>query len=122
MSHRGPGVCLWLAYGAGSLAGGGVRAGDVAGAPSDLDAGAACKSSSAIGRGTKWSVAGEAVLRVRVGGLGRANGWETLGSQTPTKTDNVGGKTASPAWAGTAHPVSDASTFERGTTVLANRY
>ena len=94
----------------------------MAGVPSDLDAGAACKSSSAIGRGTKWSVAGEAVLRVRVGGLGRANGWETLGSQTPTKTDNVCGKTASPAWAGTAHPVSDARTLERVMSVFANRH
>ena len=69
MSHRGPGVCPWLAYGAGSLAGGGVRAGDLAGVPSNLDAGAACKSSSAIGRGTKWSVAGEAVWQRGGGGL-----------------------------------------------------
>ena len=37
-----------------------------------------------------------------VGGLWRRKGWETLGSQTPTKTDNVGGKTAYAAWAGTA--------------------
>ena len=37
-----------------------------------------------------------------VGGLWRCKGWETSGSQTPTKTDNVGGKTAYAAWAGTA--------------------
>ena len=36
------------------------------------------------------------------GGLWRYKGWETLGSQTPTKTGNEGGQTASPAWAGTA--------------------
>ena len=39
---------------------------------------------------------------VGVGGLWRRKGWETLGSQSPTKTDNVGGKTAYAAWAGTA--------------------
>ena len=37
------------------------------------------------------------------GGLWRRKGWETLGSQTPTKTDRVCGQTASVAWAGTAH-------------------
>ena len=47
-------------------------------------------------------MAAEAVLCVGVGGLWRRKGWETLGSQTPTKTDNVGGKTAYAAWAGTA--------------------
>ena len=47
-------------------------------------------------------MAAEAVLCVRVGGLWRRKGWETTGSQTPTKTDNVGGKTAYAAWAGTA--------------------
>ena len=104
-------MCPWLAYGAGSLAGGGVRAGDVAGVPSDLDAGAACKSSSAIGRGTKWSVAGEAVWQRGGGGL-----WSS------GRDRRCGWQTASPAWAGTAHLVSDAPTIERGTTVFANRH
>ena len=36
------------------------------------------------------------------------------------ETDGVGGQTASGAWAGTAHPVSDALTLMRGTTVFAN--
>ena len=48
-----------------------------------------CESGSAIGHGAKRSVAGEAVWCVRVGGLWRRKGWETLGSQTPTKPDNV---------------------------------
>ena len=41
------------------------------------------------GRGTQWSVAGEAVWRGGDGGLWRCKGWETLGSQTPTKTGMV---------------------------------
>ena len=61
MSHRGSGVCPWLALVADGLAGGGVDAGEVAGVTSDMDAVAACESVSDQGRGTKWSVAGEAV-------------------------------------------------------------
>ena len=38
------------------------------------------------------------------------------------ETDGVGGQTASGAWAGTAHPVSDALTLMRDTTVFANRH
>ena len=102
MSHRGPGVCPWLAYGAGSLAGGGVRAGDLAGVPSDLDAGAACKSSSAIGRGTKWSVAGEAVLKRRAAGSVAPRKGDLRLPGAAKEPGAVGGKTASPAWAGTA--------------------
>ena len=45
----------------------------------------------------------EAVWCGGAGGLWRCKGWETLGSQTPTKTDRVCGQTASVAWAGTAH-------------------
>ena len=41
------------------------------------------------GRGTQWSVAGEAVWCDGDGGLWRRKGWETLGSQTPTKTGIV---------------------------------
>ena len=48
-----------------------------------------CESGSAIGHGAKRSVAGEAVWCVGGGGLWRRKGWETSGSQTPTKTDNV---------------------------------
>ena len=55
------------------------------------------------------------------GGLWRRKGWETLGSQTPTKTGAAGGQTPSVAWAGTAHRVSAALTVERDKTVLANR-
>ena len=52
--------------------------------------GGGCESASAIGRGTKWSVAPEAVWKVwAAGGLWRCKGWETLGSQTPTKTGMV---------------------------------
>ena len=102
MSHRGPGVCPWLAYGAGSLAGGGVRAGDLAGVPSDLDAGAACKSSSAIGRGTKWSVAGEAVLCVGAAGSGAPRKGDLGLPGAAEETGAKGGKTAYAAWAGTA--------------------
>jgi len=41
---------------------------------------------------------------VGAGGLWRCKGWETLGSQTPTKTGGRRvGQTASGAWAGTAH-------------------
>ena len=48
-----------------------------------------CKSVNDQGRGTQWSVAGEAVWSDGDGGLWRHKGWETLGSQTPTKTDIV---------------------------------
>ena len=41
------------------------------------------------GRGTKWSVAGKAVWCDGDDGLWRRKGWETLGSQTPTKTGIV---------------------------------
>ncbi|MDY3833918.1 MAG: hypothetical protein SOZ87_02525 [Candidatus Cryptobacteroides sp.] len=61
MSHWSSGVCPRLALVADGLAGGGVDAGDVAGISSDINAGAACESVSDQGRGTKWSVAGEAV-------------------------------------------------------------
>ena len=66
-----------------------MDAGDVAGISSDINAGAACESVSDQGRGTQWSVAGEAVWRGGDGGLWRCKGWETLGSQTPTKTGMV---------------------------------
>ena len=84
-------------------------------------AGAGNKSVNDQGRGTKWSVAGEVVWRDGDGGLWRHKVWETLGTQTPTKTcSGRFGQTASGAWAGTAHLVSDALTLMRGTTVFAN--
>lgn len=51
--------------------------------------GAGLESPSDQGRGTKWSVAGEAVWCGGDGGLWRCKGWETSGSQTPTKTGIV---------------------------------
>ena len=48
-----------------------------------------CESGSDQGAGAKRRLAGEAVWCVRVSGLWRCKGWETLGSQTPTKTDIV---------------------------------
>ena len=52
-------------------------------------AGAGNKSVNDQGRGTQWSVAGEVVWCHGNGGLWRRQGWETLGSQTPTKTGIV---------------------------------
>ena len=68
--------------------------------------GAGNKSVNDQGRGTSGAsgaLAPEAVWCVGAGGLWRRKGWETLSSQTPAKTDSVGGQTASGAWAGTAH-------------------
>ena len=45
-----------------------------------------CESGSAIGRGTKWSVGGEAVWKRGGGGL-----WSAA-----EETDDAGGQTASP--------------------------
>ena len=47
------------------------------------------ESPSDQGRGTQWSVAGEVVWCDGDGGLWRHKVWETLGSQTPTKTGIV---------------------------------
>ena len=102
MRHRRSGVGLWWALVAGSLAGWKVDAGDVAGVSSDLDAGAACKSPSDQGRGTKWSVAGEAVLQRRAAGSGAPRKGDPRLPGAAEETGAVGGKTASPAWAGTA--------------------
>ena len=102
MSHRRSGVCLWVALVAGSLAGGTVAAGDVAGVSSDLVAGAACKSPSDQGRGTKWSVAAEAVLCVGAAGSGAPRKGDLGLPGAAEETGAKGGKTASAAWAGTA--------------------
>ncbi len=105
----------WWAYGAGSLTEASVAAVALWGV---------CESASAIGRGTKWSVATEAVWKAwGGGGLWRDNGWETLGSQTPTKTASLCGRqTASGAWAGTAQRSEREMALMRGTTVFANRH
>ena len=47
------------------------------------------ESPSDQGAGAKRRLAGEAVWRDGVGGLWRRKGWETSGSQTPTKTGIV---------------------------------
>ena len=91
-----------MALVAGSLAGGKVDAGDVAGVSSDLIAGAACKSPSDQGRETKWSVAAEAVLCVGAAGSGAPRKGDLGLPGAAEETGAVGRKTASPAWAGTA--------------------
>ena len=93
---------LWAALVAGSLAGGLVDAGDVAGVSSDLDAETACKSPSDQGRGTKWSVAGEAVLCVGAAGSGASRKGAYRLPGAAEETGAKGGKTAYAAWAGTA--------------------
>ena len=88
-------------------------------------AGAGNKSVNDQGRGTSeasGALAPEAVWCVGAGGLWRCKGWETTGSQTPTKTGSAGRETASGAWAGTAHPVSAAPALMREMTVHANRH
>ena len=102
MSHSRSGVCPWMALVAGSLAGGLVDAGDVAGVSSDLIAGAACKSPSDQGRGTKWSVAAEAVLCVGAAGSGAPRKGDHGLPGAAEETGAKGGKTAYAAWAGTA--------------------
>ena len=67
------------------------------------------------------ALATEAVWSGRAGGLWRRKGWETLGSQTPTKTGSGRvWQTASGAWAGTAQGCERALTLMREMTVLAN--
>ena len=91
-----------MALVAGSLAGGRVDAGDVAGVSSDLIAGAACKTPSDQGRGTKWSVAAEAVLCVGAAGSGAPRKGDYRLPGAAEETGAKGGKTASAAWDGTA--------------------
>ena len=91
-----------MALVAGSLAGGKVDAGDVAGVSSDLVAGVACKSPSDQGRETKWSVAAEAVLCVGAAGSGAPLQGDYSLPGAAEETGAKGGKTASAAWAGTA--------------------
>ena len=87
--------------------------------------GAGNKSVNDQGRGTSeasGALAPEAVWCVGAGGLWRCKGWETSGSQTPTKTGSVGRETAYGAWAGTAQESERAQTLMQGITVHANRY
>ena len=87
--------------------------------------GAGNKSVNDQGRGTSeasGALAPEAVWCVGAGGLWRYKGWETTGSQTPTKTGSAGRETASGVWAGTAQESERAQTLMRGTTVFANRH
>ena len=87
--------------------------------------GADNKSVNDQGRGTSeasGALAPEAVWCVGAGGLWRCKGWETIGSQTPIKTDSAGRETASGAWAGTAQRSERAQTLMRCTAVYANRH
>ena len=80
------------------------------------------ESPSAIGREAKRSVAGEAVWRGGDGGLWRCQGWETLGSQTPTKTGMVRKADGLPGLGRNGPPCERGRKFERGTTFHANRH
>ena len=103
-----------MALVAGSLAGGAVDAGDVAGVSSDLVAGAACKSPSDQGRGTKWSVAAEAVLCVGAAGSGAPRKGDYRLPGAAEETGAKGGKTAYAAWAGTAQRSERSTGFDAG--------
>ena len=54
------------------------------------------ESGSAIGRGTKWSVAGEAVLERRAAGSGAPRKGDLRLPGAAEETDDAGGQTASP--------------------------
>ena len=66
-------------------------------------------------------MAGEAVWRGGDGGLWRCKGWETLGSQTPTKTGMVRKADGLTGLGRDGPPCERGRTLERGKTVLANR-
>ena len=70
------------------------------------------KRSGALATEAVWKCGAAGSGAPRTGDLGLPGAAE--------ETDGVGGQTASGAWAGTAHPVSDALTLMRGTTVFAN--
>jgi hypothetical protein len=63
----------------------------------------------------------EAVWCVGAGGLGRCKGWETSGSQTPTKTGS-GRERQTASGTGTAHRSERALPVKRGMAVLAHRH
>ena len=68
------------------------------------------------------ALATEAVWKCGAAGSGAPRKGDYRLPGAAEETDGVGGQTASGAWAGTAHPVSDALTLMRGTTVFANRH
>ena len=68
------------------------------------------------------ALATEAVWKCGAAGSGAPRTGDYRLPGAAEETDDVGGQTASGAWAGTAHPVSDALTLMRGTTVFANRH
>ena len=107
---------------AGSLAGGRVEREMAVECVLALMREAPCKSPSDQGAGAQRRLTPEAVWCGRGDGLWRRKGWETTGSQTPTKTGGAGRETASGAWAGTAQGSERAQTLMRGTTVFANRH
>ena len=88
-------------------------------------AGAGNKSVNDQGRGTSeasGALAPEAVWKCGAAGSGAPRKGDYRLPGAADETDDVCGQTASGAWAGTAHPVSDALTLMRGTTVFANRH
>ena len=68
------------------------------------------------------ALATEAVWKCGAAGSGASRKGDYRLPGAAEETAAVGGQTASGAWAGTAHPVSDALTLMRGTTVFANRH
>ena len=85
--------------------------------------GAGNKSVNDQGRGTSeasGALAPEAVCKCGAAGSGAPRKGDLGLPGAAEETDGVGGQTASGAWDGTAHPVSDALTLMRGTRVHAN--
>ena len=68
------------------------------------------------------ALATEAVWKCWAAGSGAPRKGDYRLPGAAEETGAMGGQTASGAWAGTAHPVSDALTLMRGTTVFANRH
>ena len=86
-------------------------------------AGAGNKSVNDQGRGTSeasGALAPEAVWKRGAAGSGAPRKGDLGLPGAAEEADVVGSKTASGAWAGTAHPMSDARTLMREMPVLAN--
>ena len=66
------------------------------------------------------ALAPEAVWKCGAAGSGAPRKGDLRLPGAAEETDGVCGQTASGAWAGTAHPVSDALTLMLGTPVFAN--
>ena len=68
------------------------------------------------------ALATEAVWKCGAAGSGAPRKGDYRLPGAAEETDDVGRQTAYGAWAGTAHPVSEALTLMRGTTFFANRH